>query len=101
MAGAGAGPRPIPAEPPSWEWVSRRLPAGLCGRMEIKMGTVLAFFATGTGQTAMVAAALWALGCFGKSAWYEKFREALGRGAEAAGVAVSALGNSKLKLLWD
>jgi hypothetical protein len=38
---------------------------------------------------------------FGKSAWYAKIREAIGRGSEAAGVAVSALGASRLKRLWN
>lgn len=63
--------------------------------------TILAFFSTFTGQASAVAVGLWILGTFGKSVWYQKIREAIGRGAEAAGVAVSALGTSKLKSLWN
>ncbi len=49
----------------------------------------------------MAAAAVYVLGLFGKSASYKKVREAVGRVAMAAGVAVSAIGNSKLKILWN
>lgn len=62
---------------------------------------ILGFFATLKGQAVLVSLGLWLLGTFGKSTWYQKLREAVGRGAEAAGAAVSALGTSRLKGLWN
>lgn len=65
------------------------------------LATILAFLGTLGGKLTVGSLGLLVLGYFAKSIWYRKVREALGRSAYAAGVAVSALGNSKLKLLWN
>jgi hypothetical protein len=53
------------------------------------------------GQIGLAATVVWAFGLFRSSVWYGKVREAVGRGAEAAGAAVSAIGTTKLKGMWD
>ncbi len=65
------------------------------------METILAFIATTGGKATLISTAVWIFSLFGKSVWYGKLREAIGRAAEAAGAALSALGSSKLKFLWN
>jgi hypothetical protein len=63
--------------------------------------TILAFFGTMGGKATLVSLGIYVLSLFGNSVWYSKIREAIGRGAEAAGVALSALGSSRLGFLWN
>ena len=63
--------------------------------------SILAFFGTLGGKATLASLGILLLGYFAKTVWYRKVREALGRATYSAGVALSALGNSKLRLLWD
>ncbi|MEO7778501.1 MAG: hypothetical protein ABIY63_13295 [Fibrobacteria bacterium] len=65
------------------------------------MSTILAFIATTGGKATLISLAVWIFSMCGKSAWYWKLRESVGRAAEAAGAALSALGTSRLKFLWN
>lgn len=65
------------------------------------METILAFLGTTAGKGTLVSLGIYVLSLFGNSVWYGKIREAIGRGAEAAGAALSALGGSKLGFLWN
>lgn len=65
------------------------------------METILAFVGTTGGKATLISLGIYLLSLFSNSEWYKQIREAIGRGAEAAGVGLSALGNSKLGFLWN